>query len=419
MTDTQTPPETEATPGIVDSTRPGWSMEMMMAPAYATDPRPFFGALRQAGASRDDLKIPGRKPSILVSRYQEVQDTLRNAKVFSSRFGDGMGGLGNERPMIPLQIDPPEHKKYRKLLDPFLEPRKMARLEDEVVQLVNDMIDSFEEKGSCELLEDFAVPLPCTVFLRLLGLPLEDLDLFLQIKEGIIRGNNERTLQAQFEARSAAGKQCYEYFEKALDRIQEERTEGLLLDLLESEIEGERLTREEIMDVCYLFIIAGLDTVTDSLCCFFNFLAENPDHRRMIVDDPSLIPNAVEELLRWESPVSGVARIAVEDTEINGCPVHQGENLFVLVGAANTDPDGIDDAGTVDFHRETNRHFAFGSGIHRCLGSHLARLELRVTMREWHRRIPEYHIPPGTELIWTPMLRATLEMPLVFQPAPA
>ena len=418
MTDTQTTPNTPDSAVSLDPSRPGWSMEMMMDPAYAADPRPFFEALRDAGATRDDISVPGRKPSILVSRYQDVQETLRNPKVFSSRFGEGMGGLGNDRPMIPLQIDPPEHKKYRKLLDPFLEPRTMARLEGEVVDLVNHMIDQFESKGSCELLQDFAVPLPCTVFLRLLGLPLEDLDLFLRIKEGIVRGNSEHTLQGQFEARRTAGKLCYEYFEKALDRILEERIEGLLLDLLESEIDGERLTREEIIDVCYLFIIAGLDTVTDSLCCFFNFLAENPGHRQMIVERPELIPNAVEEMLRWESPVSGVARIAVEDTEIHGCPVHKGENLFVLVGAANTDPDGIEDAGTVDFERQTNRHFAFGSGIHRCLGSHLARLELRVTLREWHRRIPDYHIPAGTELIWTPMLRATLEMPLVFQPAP-
>jgi cytochrome P450 len=171
------------------------------------------------------------------------------------------------------------------------------------------------------------------------------------------------------------------------------------------------------MDICYLFIIAGLDTVTDSLCCFFTFLADNPAHRAQIVARPDLIPNAVEELLRWESPVSGVARVATEDTEVAGCPVHKGENLFVLVGAANTDAGAIDSATTVNFERETNRHFAFGSGIHRCLGSHLARLELRVALREWHRRIPDYHIPPGTELVWTPMLRSVLELPLVFRPA--
>lgn len=408
--------DTKPNPLALDVSQPGWSLQMMLDADYARDPRPFFAALRSGCPARDEIDIPGRKPSVLVSRYDDVQSTLRNAKLFSSQFGDGLGGLGNDRPMIPLQIDPPEHKKYRKLLDPYLEPRKMARLEGEVVGLVNELIDRFESRGSCEFLEEFAVPLPCTVFLRLLGLPLEDLDLFLHIKEGIIRGHGERTLAAQFEARRAAGQQCYEYFEQALDRIQRDRVEGLLLDLLEAEVEGDRLTRDEIMDICYLFIIAGLDTVTDSLCCFFTFLADHPEHRGQIVRDPALIPNAVEELLRWESPVSGVARVATEDTEINGCPVHRGENLFVLVGAANTDPEAVEDASTVDFHRETNRHFAFGSGIHRCLGSHLARLELRVALREWHRRIPDYHIPPETELIWTPMLRAVMELPLVFPP---
>jgi cytochrome P450 len=397
-----------------DTGKPGWSLEMMLDPSFATDPRPFFDFLRRGAPCRDDVEVPGRKPTVLVARYSDVESTLRNAKVFSSHFGEGMGGLGNDRPMIPLQIDPPEHKKYRVLLDPYLAPRQVAKLESDVTQLVNELIDRFIDRGSCEFLEDFAVPLPCTVFLRLLGLPLEDLDFFLAMKDGIIRGNNERTLAAQFEARSKAGRDCYEYFDSALERIQKERVPGLLLDLMEAEVDGQRLTRDEIMDICYLFIIAGLDTVTDSLCCFWTFLSAHPEHRRMIVEDPSRIPAAVEELLRWESPVSGVARVAAEDTEISGCPVHKGENLFVLVGAANTDPDGVDRADTVDFSRQTNRHFAFGGGIHRCLGSHLARLELRVAMREWHRRIPDYSIPTGTELVWTPMLRAVVEMPLVF-----
>ncbi len=417
MTDTQADRRTvpgRSDPGKVAADGPGWSLGRMMDPAFARDPRPFFAELRAVGAVVDDPGIPGRQPTVLVSRYQDVQATLRNSKAFSSRFGDGMGGLGNDRPMIPLQIDPPEHKKYRKLLDPFLEPRKMARLESDVVDLVNELIDRFESRGSCDLVADFAVPLPCTVFLRLLGLPLEDLDIFLRIKEGIVRGNSEPTLEAQFEARSAAGQLCYEYFEQALDRILEERTEGLLLDLLEAEIDGERLTRDEIVDICYLFIIAGLDTVTDSLCCFYTFLAEHPDHRRRIASDPGVIPAAVEELLRWDSPVSGVVRVATENTEIGGCPVHKGDNLFVVLGAANTDPAGIEGAATVDSDRDSNRHFAFGAGIHRCLGSHLARLELRVTLREWHRRIPDYAIRPGTDLTWTPMLRSVLALPLEF-----
>jgi len=182
--------------------------------------------------------------------------------------------------------------------------------------------------------------------------------------------------------------------------------------LLDAEVDGERLTRQEILDILFLFIIAGLDTVTDSLCCFFSYLAENSAHRDALVKDPSVIPSAVEELLRWESPVAGVARVAAEDVELSGCPVKKGDSLLVFVGAANTDATALEAADRVEFDRETNRHYAFGGGIHRCLGSHLARTELRVAMREWHRRIPEYRIEEGAELIWTPMLRAVHHLPL-------
>lgn len=389
-------------------------MSLFMDQAFARDPRAYYEQLRRSGACRDDLVVEGHSPTVFVTRHEDVEYVLRNPQLFSSQFGEGMGGLGNDRPLIPLQIDPPDHKKYRVLLDPFFAPREMAKLESDVADLVNGFIDGFIDRGSCEFTGEFAVPFPCTAFLRLVGLPLEDLDHFLHIKEGIVRGHGDPTLEGQQRARAAAGRECYEYFEKALDDLARSPRDSLLTRLLDAEVAGERLTREEILEICFLFIIAGLDTVTDSLCCFWSYLAEHPDHRDLIVSDPSRIPAAVEELLRWESPVSGVARLATEDTELSGCPVRAGDNLLVFVGAANTDPAGIDTADRVDFGRETNRHFAFGGGIHRCLGSHLARLELRVAMREWHRRIPSYRIEPGAELVWTPMLRACHELPLVF-----
>ena len=398
----------------LDTSVPGWSIEIMMDPEFAKDPRPFFARMRSGPPGRDDVDIPGRKPTVLVSRARDVEETLRNPKLFSSVFGEGMGGLGNDRPLIPLQIDPPDHKKYRVLLDPYFAPRQMAKHEDDVALLVNQLIDRFIDGGGCEFTSEFAIPLPCTVFLRLMGLPLEKLDYFLWIKDGIVRGHGETNFVKQAEARSTAGRECYSYFEEALDRIATERTPGLLLDLLEAEVDGVRLTREEIMDICYLFIIAGLDTVTDSLCCFWSYLSEHPDHRRRIAENPEIVPAAVEELFRWESPVSGVARVATEDTEIGGCPVHAGETILAFVGAANTDPTFVDTAHEVDFDRPVNRHSAFGQGIHRCLGSHLARLELRVAMREWHKRIPDYRIREDANLVWTPMLRAVHEMPLEF-----
>ncbi|MGI8493123.1 MAG: cytochrome P450 [Acidimicrobiales bacterium] len=403
-----------ADPHHIDPSREGWSVQLMMDPEFAREPQPYFNELRKSPPLRDEFQLPGKSPTVVVSRHQDVEATFRNPLLFSSRFGEGLGGLGNDKPLIPLQIDPPEHKKYRVLLDPYFSPRQVAKLEDEVAALVNQLIDGFIDSGGCEFTAQFAVPLPCTVFLRLLGLPLEDLDFFLRIKDGIVRGGGEANFVKQAEVRQAAGKECYEYFEAWLDRLEAQPVEGLLYDLLRAEVDGLRLTREEIIHICYLFILAGLDTVTDSLCCFWAHLATHPDDRHRIVDDASIVPAAVEELLRWESPVTGVARVATEDTDLNGCPVHKGDSLLVLVGAANTDPATVDQPDEVHFDRPVNRHLAFGGGIHRCLGSHLARLELRVAMREWHRRIPDYRIAEGANLVWTPMLRSVLEMPLVF-----
>jgi cytochrome P450 len=206
----------------------------------------------------------------------------------------------------------------------------------------------------------------------------------------------------------------YDYFDEILDQRELERRDDLLSHFLDVEVEGDRLTREDILDICFLFLIAGLDTVTATLDCMFAFLAEHPEQRRQIVEDPTLIPNAIEELLRWETPVMGVARVAVQDSELAGCPVHKGDQLMVMIGSANTDEAEFPDAEEVRFDREVNRHIAFGGGIHRCLGSHLARMELRVALREWHRRIPDYEVEPGHSLRYTGGIRSIDSFPMRF-----
>ena len=186
--------------------------------------------------------------------------------------------------------------------------------------------------------------------------------------------------------------------------------------MLTAEVDGEKLTRDEILDICFLFLIAGLDTVTDTLTCSFAFLARHPEHRRRIVEDPSAIPAAIEELLRWETPVPNVFRIAKTDTELGGCPVKAGSFVMVSLGAANLDTGDMVDAFEVRFDRTENRHLAFGGGVHRCLGSHLARRELRIAMQEWHRRIPDYELPPGLELEYPVGLRSVENLELRWPP---
>ena len=238
------------------------------------------------------------------------------------------------------------------------------------------------------------------MFLTLLGLPLDELDRFLAMKDGIIRPDHVTGKPYGSKAATTTSRRPPTPSTTTSTRSSTSaRWSGATTCSRISssaEVEGDRLSREDILDICFLFLIAGLDTVTATLDCMFAYLAQHPEHRRQIVEDPAVIPDAIEELLRWETPVMGVARVAVEDTELGGCPVHKGDSVMIMLGSANTDEAEFPDADEVRFDREVNRHIAFGGGVHRCLGSHLARLELRVALREWHRRIPEYEVATAT-----------------------
>ena len=376
--------------------------------AGLAEPQPMYKMLRESAP----VFRPGPQGPVVLSRLADIEMALKRTDVFSSNM-DAVD-LGNVRPLIPLQIDPPEHAKYRRVLDPLFTPREMAGREPAVTALVNEMIDGFVDRGECDFHAEFAVPLPCTVFLQLLGLPLEDLDKFLVWKDDVIRPEGVQGFREHREAAAPAAHQIYEYFERAIDDHIATPREDVLSALIAADVAGEPLSREELLDVCFLFLIAGLDTVTDSLDCFFVYLARHPEQRRLLIGQPDILPSAIEELLRWETPVPGVARIALQDVEVGGCPISKGERISPLLGAANTDPAEFDHPEVVDFTRSPNRHRAFGGGPHRCLGSHLARLELRVALREFHRRIPDYEIPGGVELKYTSALRSVESLPLTF-----
>lgn len=375
--------------------------------AAANDPRGVARTLRQHSLVRVGSAFT------LMARRADVEASLRSPATFSS--GADAVDLGNARPLIPLQIDPPKHVKYRRALDPLFAPRAVAGLDGEVADLVGTMIDRFADRGSCDLHNEFSVPLPCTVFLQLMGLPLQDLDVFLSWKDNIIRPDGSDLEQQA--ARKATAQELYDYFTTVLEDRRRQPRDDLMSRIAVAEVDGKPLTTEEVLDVCFLFIIAGLDTVTDSLDCIFSYLAQHPEKRHQVVRDPAVIPTAVEELLRWESPVPTVARIATQDTEVGGCPVKAGEQVMLVLGSANTDDAAIPGLDDVDLTRDPNPHLAFGGGVHRCLGSHLARLELRVALREFHRRIPEYSLAPGTDLRYTSGLRSLHHLPLVFEAA--
>ncbi|MGP0032064.1 MAG: cytochrome P450 [Acidimicrobiales bacterium] len=386
-----------------------------MDPEVAAHPQPMFKTLRQ---DCPVMAIEG--VGVVLTRKAEIDEALRHPETFSSNM-DAVD-LKNARPMIPLQIDPPDHKKYRKLLDPIFSPRRMALMDDAVTRIVNGLIDRFIDRGEVDFAKEFSIPFPSEVFLDLLGLPFSELDRFLTMKDGLIRPDH--VVGKPYGSRAVGAYQqevadsVYAYFNQVLDEREVTRQDDLLSLFLDAEVEGQRLTRHDILDICFLLLIAGLDTVTATLDCVFAFLAQHAAHRRQIVDDPGLIPSAIEELLRWETPVMGVPRAALEDTSLGGCPVKKGDHVMIMLGAANTDEAEFADADTVRFDRGANRHLAFGGGIHRCLGSHLARMELRVALREWHRRIPHYTVEPGHTLVYTGGIRSIDHFPLRFTAAP-
>jgi cytochrome P450 len=386
----------------------------MMTPDLARHPQPTYRVLLDGSGV---MRIEG--VGVIACSRAAVDEVLRQPQVFSS--DTAAADLKTRRPLIPLQIDPPDHRKFRRILDPLFAPQRMGRLEEPIARLVNELIDGFVDEDEIDFTARFSVPFPSRVFLTLFGLPIEELPRFLAMKDGIIRPHHvlgeEIGHPATDAHQRATAEQIYGYFEGLLDERASVRRDDLVSQLLDAEIGGDRLGREDILDICFLFLIAGLDTVSASLDCFFGHLAEHPEDRRRLVDDPGSIGPAVEELLRWETPVMGTARVATRDAEVAGLPVGAGEQVMALLGAANLDDREMADAGELRWDRSANRHLAFGGGIHRCLGSHLARVELRVALREWHRRIPDYAVKPGVLLDYTPGIRALDSFPMVLRRA--
>ena len=386
-----------------------FQFDSLLSPDFTKHPHPYYKQMRDTNpVLRTESMYGDGTGMVWVAKHEDVETALRSPDIYSSKFNR------DQAPLVPINYDPPDHLRYRRLLDPLFGPKAMKKLEGDIARRTNEFIDSFIARGECDYAAEFAVPLPCSVFLALMGLPLEDLDHFLRIKELILRGSSGDYMNTEDPLRLQAQLEATERFEKLIEDRRRSPQDDLLTTIIETEVEGRALSDAELLGICNLLLIAGLDTVTDSLTCFYAFLGRSPEYRRRLVDDPEVLDASVEEMLRYESPVPFVPRIAVEASELGGCPISPGDTIMLLLGSANNDERAIDRADQVDFDRDANRHLAFGGGIHRCLGSHLARLELRVSLREWHRRIPDYHIPEGVELEYATLLRQVEHLPLVF-----
>ena len=352
---------------------------------------------------------------------EDIVAAGRNPALVSNNPATGVPfGMGSGEPLIPIHLDADEHRHFRKLLDPLFAPKQMALLEPDIRRLADELLDGFIGDGRVELHDAFCVPLPSTIFLRLFGLPLEDADFLNSMKNRILK-NEGATLDEKEAIGIEAG---HEMRKRLRARLAERKASGarpgdLLDQFIHFEVDGHSLSEAEVVNIMHLFTIAGLDTVTSSLSCIIAWFATHPEERRRVVEDPTRLPAAIEELLRFESPVpsSGV-RWAKEDTEVNGVAVKEGDLVYLCWASANLDPGAFDAPLEVDIERVNNRHIAFAAGIHRCLGSHLARAELRAAIDQFHRRIPDYWIADGDAIVYEfAGVRQAKQLPLTFRAA--
>ncbi|MET7680481.1 cytochrome P450 [Streptomyces sp. NPDC005423] len=323
-----------------------------------------------------------------------VQRALQDWETFSSTSVTALEP--NPRFLwIPEMLDPPLHGKWRRLLGKDFSPNAVAARETEIRRVAADLIDAVRETGGTDVLDAFARRFPTLIFMRLMGLPEEDLATFLAWVHSILHLSYAEDPDGARQI--AAMNEVSDYFEEQIALRRREPRDDLLSRAMTWRIDGEPIGDRDMHAFCVLMFQAGFDTVPISIGWALYHLATHPELRAAIVADPSLIATSVEETLRVYSFVVP-ARKAAKDVEIGGCPVRAGEMVMLPLAVTNRDPARFENPLEVDPHRETTNHVAFGSGPHRCLGSHLARLELNVAVEEWHKRIPDYRLTPGQEL---------------------
>jgi cytochrome P450 len=299
---------------------------------------------------------------------------------------------------VPVNLDPPEHTKWRKHLGGYFTPKRVEEQEAEQRAFARSIIEGFRAKGSCDFYAEFAEVFPTTIFLRILGLPVEDLPRFIEWEHKILHATEETdpgrvvAVQTMFEVIG--------YFAQLIEAKRTDpslRTDDIVSHALDWEIDGTPVADQDLLQCMLLLFMAGLDTVAAQLTYAFHHLALHPEDRKALVVDPSQSKDVVEEMLRLH-PIVATARKATQDVDFHGCPIKAGEMVAFPLSMAGRDAHEYPEPDEFRLGRENTRHISFGAGPHRCLGSHLARQELRIALEEWHALIPDYAIPDGTDV---------------------
>ena len=373
--------------------------------AFRDDPQTIYDALRNHAPRFHD----GEYGRILLTAYDDVRTAVRDKRfsvnaalshndsyvrrIAATGLNEHEGETAYEPPLVLL--DDPDHRRVRGLMSKAFTPKSIEAMRGRIEEITRELLDKIGDKDDIDLIEEFAAPLPTQAILEMMGLGDSSTADFKRWSEDILMGYDpERDAVTQTRLREAYLAMSRE-FKRAVDARRQALADDLISEMVRAQENEDRLSDLEIISLCTQLMVAGNVTTTDLIGNGMYALLREPQQLAQVIADPALIENAVEEMLRYDCPISETARIATQDLNLNACPVHPGDTLTASLSAANHDPAKFTNPHVFDIHRDASDHLAFGSGIHVCLGAPLARLEAQIAIRELLARFPNIRLLPS------------------------
>lgn len=355
-----------------------------------------------------------------ISRFSDVWSSVHDPGTFSSAGGIVLGQdiMADSSELLPMLIsmDPPRHDELRSLVNRGFTPKRVAALEAGMRQTTRELIAEFRDQGSFDLVQDFGAMLPTIVIADLLGVSRDDRKWFRHCSDILVQIDPRS--EESIAGAMGTSMELYEYFGKVIEERRKNPIDDLVSVIVAAENEGDGVTEAELRGFCFVLLLAGNETTANLISNTAAALAQQPDVRRELLNDPSLLGNAVEEFLRYDSPVQGLARTLTRDFEMHGQTMRKGVKALLLFAAANRDEREFDNPDTLDIHRRIDRSVAFGHGIHYCLGASLARLEGRIAYEELLPVIGEYEVDfDNSSRLHSGPIRGYMHLPVSFKAA--
>lgn len=378
---------------------------------YAGDSRSVYRWMRE-----NEPVFRDRNGLAAASTYQAVIEAERNPELFSNA-----GGIRPDQPGVEMMIemDDPQHLLRRKLVNSGFTRKRVKDLESKIVSLCDTLIDAVCERGECDFVWDLAAPLPMAVIGDMLGVRPTEREMFLRWSDDLVSSLSSTAAQEDMQVTMDAFAAYSEYMMGMITERKEDPTDDLVSVLVHAEVEGSRLEDHQIVTEVLLLLIGGDETTRHTLSGGTRQLLRHPEQHRRLANDLGLLPNAIEEMLRWTAPVKNMARTVTAGAEFHGTALHEGEKIILLFESANFDEKVFGDPESFDIGRYPNNHLSFGFGTHFCLGNQLARLELSIMQTRLLQRLPDMRLASDAELPLRPanFVSGLEKMPVAFTPS--